>query len=190
MTAPILGEFDPTVLKKRPHYRTKIMESARSLGSASTANLYPYSEMIQRAFDLMQKNNVESNASSRRIKIPQIKIERKGKKTIFSNFLTVCKSMKRDPEHVKQYICTEQNTDASIDGSGALLITGRLQPNVIEMYILQYVHTYVKCPVCGSGETKLEKNNRLLFIKCNQCTAQRTVQQIKAGFYKAALKRK
>lgn len=189
MSIPVLGEFDPTVLKKHPHYRTKIMESARSLLSTSAVNLYPYSEMIQRAFNCMQMNNPDSNANSRRIKIPQIKIERKGKKTIFSNFVTVCQSMKRDPEHVKQYICTEQNTDASIDGTGALLITGRLQPNVIEMYILQYVHTYVKCPVCGSGETKLEKNNRLLFIKCNQCTAQRTVQQIKGGFYKAALKR-
>ncbi|KAH0794597.1 eukaryotic translation initiation factor 2 subunit beta-like [Histomonas meleagridis] len=190
MATPLLGEFNPNCLKKRPHIRTEVMESSRINSSSSKVNLYPYSEMIERAFNLMHSKNVESSSTSRSIRLPAIQIEKKAKKTIFLNFTTICKSIKRDPEHVKHYICTEQNTDASIDGKGGLIITGRLQMNAIEKYILQYVHQYVKCPVCGSADTKLEKNNRLLFIKCNQCTAQRSVQQIKAGYKASITKRK
>ncbi|OHT09079.1 Domain found in IF2B/IF5 family protein [Tritrichomonas foetus] len=189
MTQPILGNFDPTLLKKKPHFRTEVMEASRATDSNIDVNIYKYDEMLSRGFRLMHNQNVEITSSSRRIALPAISITRKAKKTIFNNFTSVCQIMKRDPEHVKQYICTEQNTDASIDGSGGLVITGRLQQTTIEKYITQYVHFYVKCPVCGSMDTKLEKNNRLLFIVCNQCTAQRSVQQIRGGFKANTTKR-
>ena len=180
MSTPILGVFDPTVLKKKPRLRTKVMEQSR-VTLSNDVNLYSYEEMLNNGFHQMQNQNVDASPNSRRIELPSISINRKAKKTIFSNFTDVCNKLKRDVEHVKQYICAEQNTDASIDGAGGLVINGRLQQNTIEKLITKYVHVYVKCPVCGSMDTKLEKNNRLLFIVCNQCTAQRSVSQIKAG---------
>jgi translation initiation factor 2 subunit 2 len=90
---------------------------------------------------------------------------------------------------LKQYICTEQNTDSSIDSQGALIISGRLQGSQIERLIQSYVKQFVVCPVCGSADTKLEKVNRIQFIVCNQCTAQRAVKQIKGGFVANTTKR-
>lgn len=189
---PILGKFDVTRLKKRTHYRSEVLEDIRKEEAGGTKIIYSFDEMLSRAFNLMHSQNPDAGGHSRRIALPQFKISKKSKKTIFENFTKVCEIMKRDPEHVKQYICAEQNTDASIDGNGGLVITGRFQPQQLEKFIAQYILTYVKCPVCCSTDTRLDKQNRLLFIKCNQCTAQRSVQQIKTGFHattKASRKR-
>jgi translation initiation factor 2 subunit 2 len=186
--APVLGVFDSAVLKKRPHIRTEVMEQAR-LASSNSA-LHTYGEMLQRIFNVSHQANAEAASASRRIKLPPPSVSRRGKKTIFANFLAVCELMKRAPEHVKKYICSEQNTEASIDGEGALVISGRLTPSTVERLLLSYLRTYVKCPVCGSMDTKLDKNNRLLFIKCNQCTASVSVRPIQDGFKANTTKRK
>lgn len=188
MSAPLFGEFDPSVLKKRPHIRKQTVKAFAD--EDSNSNLYPYEEMLASCFVQMHKQNVEASSTSRRIALPAINIQRKAKKTIISNFRAICEIMKRDLEHVKQYICTEQSTDASIDGAGGLVITGRLSQSQIEKLIIQYVNIYVKCPVCGSTDTKLEKKDRILFIICNQCTARRSVQQIKTGFRADTSKRR
>jgi len=187
---PILGVFDPSVKKKHPRFRLAVMEeSINATATDEVARLPTYQEMLQRAFNLINNKNPDSDERSRRIHLPPLEITRKAKKTMFGNFKSVCECLNRTQEHVKQYICTEQNTESSIDGNGALVITGRLQQTQLERLVFQYVKTYVQCPVCLSVDTKLDRSNRLLFIVCNQCTAQRSVQQIKGGFRANTTKR-
>ena len=188
---PLLGVFDNTLLKKRPSYRLKVMEESqiREL-SEKVSQLPNYNELLERAFTLMHTKNPDNDVRSKQISLPQLVVERKAKKTLFLNYKTICEHMNRSPEHLKQYICTEQNTESSIDASGALIISGRLQQAQLEKLVLHYVRNYVQCSVCGSTDTKLDKQNRLLFIVCNQCTAQRSVQQIKAGFVANTSKRR
>ncbi|EAY21356.1 Domain found in IF2B/IF5 family protein [Trichomonas vaginalis G3] len=181
MAEPLLGTFDEKAYKKRKHWRIDVEEEARNCAGSDNVILASYSDLLQRVFNSMQKNPEDDNRA-RKIALPNPQIDRKGKKTIFANFTTICDQLKRSPEHVKQYINTEQNADSSIDGNGALIISGRLQQSQIEKLMLNYILTYVQCPVCHSTDTKLEKQNRLQFIKCNTCTAQRAVQQIKGGF--------
>lgn len=180
MSAPILGTFDPNTIKKRRHIRTEVDEEFRNTTGKHILSTYP--ELLSRAFNLMQNKNPDVDARQTNIKLPSPNVTRKGKKTHVANFTTICDALKRSTEHLKQYINTEMNTDSSIDGTGCLIISGRLQSNQIEKLIFNYIITYVQCPVCKCMDTYLEKGNRLQYIKCNRCTAQRTVQQIKAGF--------
>jgi translation initiation factor 2 subunit 2 len=182
---PLLGEFIPPPQKKRPHIRTEVMERAR-LGTSETA-LYSYQEMLQQLID--QSSQKGDSRSNRALIIPPPAVSRKGKKTTFANFTVICEKLKRTQDHVKQYICSEESMEASIDGEGALILSGRVTVNVIERLIRAYVSTYVKCAVCGSKETQLEKNNRLLFLKCSSCTASRSVTQITQGFKANTTKR-
>ena len=92
-------------------------------------------------------------------------------------------------DFIDNFVCSATVADASIDGTGGLVISGRLTQGVLERYILQYVQMYVKCPVCGAMDTNLEKKDRLLFIVCNSCTAKNSVQQIKAGYKANTTKR-
>jgi translation initiation factor 2 subunit 2 len=187
MSAPhLLGEFAPPAKKKRPHIRTEVMERAR-LGTSEAA-LYTYQEMLDSLID--QSRQKGDSRLARALNIPPPTVNRRGKKTMLANFLAICEKLKRSPEHVKQYICSEESMEASIDGEGALVLSGRVTVNVVERLIRAYVNTYVKCAVCGSKDTQLEKNNRLLFLKCSSCTASRSVIQITQGFKANTTKRK
>ena len=189
MSTPILGEFDPSVPKKRPHFRREAMEESR--GGASKDCLPRYDDMLACAFRKIHEQNGEAGAG-RKLVIPQLRVERKGKKTWINNFAQVCEALKRSPEEVKQYICAEQNIQHSaLTGDDQKLwLEGRVEQIKAQNLLAMYVRTYVKCPVCGSMDTKLEKKNRLLFIVCNQCTAQRSVDQVKSGYKADTSKRK
>ena len=46
------------------------------------------------------------------------------KKTVFVNLSDMCKRMRRQPEHVMQFLFAELGTSGSVDGGGRLIITG------------------------------------------------------------------
>jgi translation initiation factor 2 subunit 2 len=169
---PILGVFDPEGLKKRPWIRERVLACVVNDSRSS----YPYEEMLEHA------TAGRCADQSRRINVPMIEVARTSKKTTILNFATICQHLRRDEAHVKHYLCTEQNLEASQDSNGALICKGRLTHPQLEKLISDYYAHFVKCPVCQSSNTHLTKQNRLLFIVCKSCTAQRSIQQIKQGF--------
>jgi translation initiation factor 2 subunit 2 len=178
---PILGTFDPELLKKRPWIRERVFACARN----DSRSIYPYEEMLEHSSSAHRRAD-----QSRRINLPMIEAARTSKKTTILNFAKICQHLRRDEAHVKQYLCTEQNVEASQDSNGALICKGRLTQPQLEKLITDYFVHYVKCPVCQSSNTNLAKQNRLLFIVCGSCTAQRSIQQIKQGFKANTSKRK
>jgi len=76
----------------------------------------------------------------------------------------------------------EVASTGSVDGNGRLLIKGKFQQKHIERILRHYILEYVQCHTCKSLETKLHKENRLLFMKCDTCQSTRSVAQIKTGF--------
>ena len=46
------------------------------------------------------------------------------KKTVFVNLSDMCKRMRRQPEHVMQFLFAELGTSGSVDGGGRLIIKG------------------------------------------------------------------
>ena len=187
---PLLGVFDKTVLKKRHSYR---LDMAKQLESKSSSEkmLYSYDFLLDRIYKILKSQNPNFGSDqSKQIKMPPPSVESKGKKTFIANFKAICDAMKRDPEHVKQYICSEQNANGTINAEGALTLATRLNQTSIEKHIFSYIKTYLRCPVCGSTNTVLEKRDRLLFLHCNDCTSSRTVSQIQEGYKANLVKRK
>ncbi|MCL7021711.1 hypothetical protein MKW94_018917 [Papaver nudicaule] len=64
--------------------------------------------------------------------------------------------------------------------------------NLSSLKILSYVVTdeYVICNGCKSPDTILSKENRLFFLRCEQCGSGRSVAPIKAGFVARVGRRK
>jgi translation initiation factor 2 subunit 2 len=52
------------------------------------------------------------------------------KKTVWSNFNEICKTLNRSPDHVFQFMMAELGTEGSIDGSERLVIKGKFVPKV------------------------------------------------------------
>merc|ERR1719265_1666776 len=100
--------------------------------------------------------------------------------------------MNRSQEHVFNFTLIELGTSGSLDGSMRMIVKGRFLPNAFENVLRRYMLEYVICRSCKSSETVLNKdmNTRLMYIKCNRCSASRSVSSIKSGFQARVTSRK
>ncbi|GBG73600.1 hypothetical protein CBR_g16943 [Chara braunii] len=115
------------------------------------------------------------------MKPPQV-LREGTKKTIFVNFMDLCKTMHRQAEHVMAFLLAELGTTGSRDGQQRLICKGRFLPKVFEGVLRRYMTEYVMCVGCKSSDDILSKENRMFFLRCQQCGSARSVAPIKAGF--------
>mmetsp|Transcript_7207 Transcript_7207/g.10810 ORF Transcript_7207/g.10810 Transcript_7207/m.10810 type:complete len:232 (-) Transcript_7207:284-979(-) len=158
-------------------------ESARAV--ASGAATYTYEELLDRVTQILQENNPELSEKRRQtIKPPQLM--RVGtRKTVWTNFQEICRMMKRNPEHVFQFVVAELGTEGSIDGKQQLVLRGRYVPKYIESLLRKYIVEYVTCQMCRAPNTTLTRDSvsRLYFVHCQDCGSSRCVTAIRAGFH-------
>eukprot|EP00270_Netrium_digitus_P017931 TRINITY_DN671_c0_g1_i1.p1 TRINITY_DN671_c0_g1~~TRINITY_DN671_c0_g1_i1.p1 ORF type:complete len:360 (+),score=141.18 TRINITY_DN671_c0_g1_i1:74-1153(+) len=144
---------------------------------------YLYDELLGRVFNILRENNPELAGEKRRTVMRPPQVLREGtKKTVFANFMDLCKTMHRQPEHVMAFLLAELGTSGSLDGQSRLIVKGRFAPKNFEGILRRYVNEYVMCSGCKSPDTILSKENRLFFLRCEQCGSGRSVAPIKAGF--------
>lgn len=163
-------------------------EAATTSGKFSwsgTDRAYTYDELLDRVFGILRERNPELTGERRRTVLKPPQVAREGtKKTVFTNFMDLCKAMNRNNEHVSAYLLAELGTSGSLDGQQRLVCKGRFLPKSFETVLRRYVNEYVLCPGCKSVDTLLDKDSatRLMHLRCQQCGASRTVSQIKSGF--------
>ena len=93
-----------------------------------------------------------------------------GNKTIFRNYAEFPKLLRRESSRVLMYLAKELATAASLDGERAIFI-GRKDKDSFSQLLQRYVKDGVICPVCGSPDTRLEKDKRMWFMVCEACGA-------------------
>eukprot|EP00619_Florenciella_sp_RCC1007_P006019 CAMPEP_0205925912 /NCGR_PEP_ID=MMETSP1325-20131115/19264_1 /ASSEMBLY_ACC=CAM_ASM_000708 /TAXON_ID=236786 /ORGANISM="Florenciella sp., Strain RCC1007" /LENGTH=215 /DNA_ID=CAMNT_0053294529 /DNA_START=58 /DNA_END=705 /DNA_ORIENTATION=+ len=146
---------------------------------------YSYDELLQRVVDIIHDKNPDLIEKRRQtLKPPQL-MRIGTKKTLWANFQDICKSMRRNPEHVFQFFMAELGTEGSIDGTQRLVIRGKYVPKYIESLLRKYIVEYVTCQMCRSPNTTLTRDSvsRLYFIHCQDCGSSRSVAPIRAGFH-------
>ncbi|KAK6943350.1 Translation initiation factor IF2/IF5 domain, partial [Dillenia turbinata] len=152
---------------------------------------YEYDELLSRVFNILRENNPELAGDRRRTVMRPPQVLREGtKKTVFVNFMDLCKTMHRQPDHVMAFLLAEMGTSGSLDGQQRLVVKGRFAPKNFEGILRRYVNEYVICNGCKSPDTILTKENRLFFLRCEQCGSGRSVAPIKAGFVARVGRRK
>lgn len=130
--------------------------------------------LIDRLFSKLEGLN------TKKLTIPNPVITKKNKKTFIENFGLICKSINRDVESVREYF--EKNLamgsgDITLSAGHVLTITGsHLEINLIK-HLQDYVMTYVICTEkkCGSGNTELVKENRILWLVCKNCNCKKAI---------------
>lgn len=123
-----------------------------------------------------------------KVKIP-ISIRKEGTTKTSLNITQICNKICREVSHFKQFIEVELSVNCSIDGDGRLIIKGIFPEIQIQKIIRNYISKYVSCGVCGSLETTLEKEDKLLFKKCHECNASQSVNAIQQGYKALTTKR-
>ncbi len=127
-----------------------------------------YDELLSRARSGLDKDAKKSGAL--RLELPDPDVIWVGNKTIFRNYAEFPKTLRRDSARVLMYMAKELATAASIDGERAIFI-GRKDKASFSQLLQRYVKDAVICPVCGSPDTRLEKEKRMWFMACEACGA-------------------
>ncbi|KAL9651683.1 hypothetical protein ABK040_009298 [Willaertia magna] len=147
---------------------------------------YKYTELLERMYQTLKKNNPELGGGKKKaIKVKTPQVARDGpKKTVLINFTEICANLHRAEQHVLDYIFVELGTTGNLDGSNRLVIKGVFKDKDVENLLRKYINEYVVCRICGSLDTRLNRdpNTRLSSIVCTNCQASRTVQAVKQGF--------
>jgi translation initiation factor 2 subunit 2 len=167
-------------------YGTEDQESTLSIGVCSNSKEeYTYDFLIQRAFSYLNTNNPELTQRPTKTSLQAPHVSREGtRKTVVTNFASLCKGLNRDVEHVMSYILSELSIDGSIDGTNRLILRGKFSPSAIESVARKYIYEYVMCRGCKGLDTYIEKDKstRLMFLKCNLCQSCVSIKPITTGF--------
>lgn len=108
-------------------------------------------------------------------------ITRKNRKTFIENFGAICKSINRDPETVRDYFeksLVLNPGDITLSLTHILTITGSHTSSNLKKHLQDYIMTFVICTEqkCGSGNTELIKENRILWLLCKKCNCKKAIK--------------
>lgn len=164
---------------------TETTEGANAADGTTVQGEYCYDDLLVRIFRIIRAEKGDGEGEGERYKLilkpPQV--ARIGtKRTAFSNFGEICRSLKRQEKHLHQFLLAELGTNGSIDINSALIIKGRFQQKQIESVLRLYIKEYVICKTCRSADTTLQKEERLTVLFCNTCRSRYFVTGIKTGF--------
>jgi len=129
-----------------------------------------YTKLLERAYSNLPK----TVGTGERFEIPKVVGIRVGRRTIVQNFGDISSVMNRDPHHLLKFLSREMATAASLDGSRAIF-QGKFDVGTVTRLLSIYAQRYVICPICNRPDTKIEKEGRYLFLRCEACGAKSSI---------------
>jgi len=132
-----------------------------------------YDELLKRARSQLPSTAFEH----KRFEIPKPRSFVIGMRTIIQNFKEISDTLNRDPQHVLKFLSKEMATAGTLDGARALF-KGKFGRTTVERLIKRYAEEFVTCPVCKRPDTKIVKEKRLYFLKCEACGARSSIRPL------------
>ncbi len=113
----------------------------------------------------------------KRFKVPEMVYELQGTKTVIRNFGDILTAIRRDVGHLSKYLFKELATPGNVQGN-LLILQAKIPKDSLLRKINDYMKEFVYCKVCGEPDTKLIKEDRLIFMVCEACGAKTPKRQI------------
>lgn len=131
-------------------------------------------DLLNRAYQKLDEINKDKNNNKLLLTRPVVMSQ--NKKTFIANFREIATKLNRKELELKLFFEEELRCITSIDGNGALVITGLYKKDGIEKVLKNYILQLVMCKQCKSYDTYVIKENRIQFIQCNKCMSKRAVE--------------
>jgi translation initiation factor 2 subunit 2 len=141
-----------------------------------------YLSLLERAKEKLP----EKIEKHERFTVPEPDIFMEGKITVIRNFGDIVDTLRRDEEHLVQYLLRELGTPGHVEGR-RLILKAKLNPQQISDRIMSYTETFVLCSECGRPDTRINKEGRVLILECEACGAHRPVNVRKTAVKKEEL---
>ena len=138
--------------------------------------LYIY--LLEDIYDSLDKNSNLFGNREILVAKPEAKFDIT-KKTIWSNFRSVCRELKKEEIEISNFFAKEYSTTLSINQEGHLLIKGRYTDIMIGSTLKKYIKTFLQCSACKGINTTVEKKaNKLNYLVCNneKCKCEKVIK--------------
>lgn len=132
-----------------------------------------YEKLLQSAYEKMPRKA----EGKKRFEVPQVSSEIQGARTMIKNFSEIASILRRDENHLAKFFSKELAAPVSMQ-NGSLVIQTKVSRDVLNRKLADYVKYFVFCKVCGQPDTKLEKENRIMFMRCDACGARSAAKSI------------
>lgn len=133
-----------------------------------------YKEMLKK----VRAQLPEQVFKKERFEIPKLDSQIVGNRTFVRNFVDAANAVRRETEHMLKYMAKELASSGGIEGKTAIF-QGKFSDSAVNNKFQKYVEMYVLCAECGKPDTKVLKEDRLSFVRCEACGAKRAVPRIK-----------
>lgn len=134
---------------------------------------HTYEEMLKEAIDKMP----EGVKAKKRFEIPKVVTITEGNKTIIKNFKEILDTLRRDEKHLSKYFFKQLATPGFVKGN-TLILQRRVLKKLLQSKLEDYIKEYVYCKACGNPDTKILKEGRMNFIKCEACGAKQPMRDM------------
>lgn len=126
-----------------------------------------YEDQLDRALE----HTPDIEGDNTRFDVPDPEVRQEGNATVYENFRDTVQRLGREPEHVLKSLQNELGTSAHIDESGRARLTGEFPTRRIADALEEYVDRFVRCSECGLPDTRLERQQGALVVRCDACGA-------------------
>lgn len=126
-----------------------------------------YDEMLDRG--LSETPDIEG--SHERFEVSDPEVRQEGNASVVENFQTLCDEVDRDEDHLMRFLQDDLGTSGHIDESGRARLTGEFRASRIEEAVAAYTEEFVLCSECGLPDTRLEREQGALLLRCEACGA-------------------
>jgi len=132
-----------------------------------------YESMLDEAFKKLPKKG----EGSERFEMPKAKVLPDGAKTIIMNFTEIAGTFRRENDHLLKFLLKELATKGDLQGA-KLTVQGRFRSEMVDRKLDNYAKEYVFCQECGKPDTKIIKEDRYYFLKCEACGAKHVIKRV------------
>ncbi len=137
---------------------------------------YDYNTLLEKAYEELPEKVKEHS----RFEPPVISSIVQGKLTVIQNLGEVAKAINRTPDMLTKWLLRELGTSGVFE-SGHLVVKGHFRQHQIQEKFIAFLNQYVICPECGRPDTKIVKEDRVNFLKCEACGSRHPLGGIKAS---------
>jgi translation initiation factor 2 subunit 2 len=134
---------------------------------------YDYERLLDEARDSLPSNLFDGA----RFEMPKIKAITVGNKTIIKNFREIVNIFRRDENHMMKFLLGEMATSGNIEGAQAVF-QGKFAQPFIQDKVQKYADNFVLCPECKKPDTKIDKEGRIYFLRCEACGAKHPIRNV------------
>jgi translation initiation factor 2 subunit 2 len=132
-----------------------------------------YNELLKRAHEKFPPELLKKG----RFEMPVFQSHMVGMRTMIRNFDEVAGKLRRDPQHLLKFLTKEMATAATME-SGRAIFHGKFSNDTLRNLLGRYAERFVKCPICGSYDTKIVKERRIFFLICEACGARSSIPAV------------